>query len=349
MQARGSGQDAQRPPEQTFGLIHFTQVPTSDRQTLQGLGDLGVILSEARLLNGQGFEKQSEGVVVSALGEVQVSDVSETLGDVGMRRRQKLLPGLENPLEQRRRLGDEAQPQVDRAESGTQAGADERLVGESGLGSFEAELEKVHHRHRAALGSRRVGGAEQVDQELGDLVRRLGLEVGAGGLAPGALRLDPGPAGGDGGGGEAGEYRQQNQRSRREAEPVPAYGLAESITKGARMRCDGLAGLETLEVGGQLGGRLVTLLAIDGQGLEHDRVEVAAHPPDESADPEPTSSGDFASSCHRGRRDAQKAEPGWRRRPLAPCRPEASPRRGAGRAPCRGRRRRIVCRHARPE
>jgi hypothetical protein len=133
--------------------------------------------------------------------------------------------------------------------------------------TFCGGLQQVTGAHVGGIGDARIGGAEQLDQEVGGFLRHARFAGGDIALAGDTLGL-PGH-----GAGEA-DQQDQQQRGDRGADRMPAQEGVQAVGGGIRPCLHRTAIEPAVEVLGQLRGGPVTALGCLVHGLHHDGVEV---------------------------------------------------------------------------
>ena len=216
-----------------------------------------------------GLAVEGLGLVVAARTLAQQTQVMEAGGDLGVIGRERSPPLRQGFLEQRPGLVEARELEVDRAHGVEQHAA------QLGPGVEPADLlgpavQDLAHRYLAARRLPGIGAPEQVGQEARQLPRLVGLQVGAVALVGDTLRLARLVEG------ESQQHRGDT-RGRRGRHQVAAQELGGAVAQGVRPGEDRAALGPPPQVGGELLHRGVAPGGLDGERLEHDRVEVAVH------------------------------------------------------------------------
>ena len=261
--------DRERSPVHRFGLVVLRLNLERRTEVVEHVRDREVVASERLLANRQRAAERGLGRRIVAADPLQIAQMVEAGADFRVHRTQVLLAQGEGLGE--RLLGGLVQLEllVDTPDGVEQASPRQRLAVEPGAELSGAAVEQLARRDRAAARRSRIVDLEEVDQELDDL-RRFGLRLARRcRFAVGALRLE-------GARRDAARERQDHDAGRDDGGPVAARELPEDVEAPWPAGQDRLETAIPLDVVRQLGGRVVTHLALPGGRLERDPVQVAA-------------------------------------------------------------------------
>ncbi len=159
---------------QGFGLREAPLIQVGDGHRLVGLEGVGVVLAENPPAQLEQLDVEGLDLVVAPEPIEGLVERGHGPEGLGVFRTEMLALQLDRAAQQALGIVEQPHRLIDPADARHEAGLHHRLVGQFILDAFGAPVEDLARGHVLALGLLRVGGLEQLDQE----VRYLGGDGG---------------------------------------------------------------------------------------------------------------------------------------------------------------------------